>query len=336
MLHEPTKNCQIDPQSPTPPESPLPRSAQTLTVPLFKTGDPAERALQACLELTLLRFQSTEVEARRGDHEGIHLLRTSTRRLRSELRAFRDMVEPDWIEHLEVELKWFAGILGEVRDIDVLSSRLKKALSSLDPADAASMSPLFTDLTARHARGLCAVREALQSERYRDLLAELQGAVEHPDANDEASVPCWIALPPLADAAWRRLRKSARGLHPGDPDEKFHEVRKNAKRARYIAEMIAPILGRARGKIARTFIRRTTRVQDALGEHQDAIIAAREIAAVLEKHPEDAALTETGQRLIEAQNDQAKEARRAFFRVWHKLDHKKLRRWMKVSSKVKA
>ena len=75
----------------------------------------------------LARLEAADPEARRGDVEGIHRLRTSTRRLRSELQAVRELVEKDWREHLEQELKWLATMLGNVRDLDILSHRLLAA-----------------------------------------------------------------------------------------------------------------------------------------------------------------------------------------------------------------
>ncbi len=88
-------------------------------------------------------------------------------------------------------------------------------------------------------------------------------------------------------------------------------------------------------KRASPFIRGVTRVQDILGAHQDAIIAAREIADALALYPDNIAFTEAGRRLLEVQNAEAKDARDAFFGTWAKLDRKKLRRWMKGSSKAK-
>ena len=94
-------------------------------------------------------------------------------------------------------------------------------------------------------------------------------------------MPCRSAMPPLAAAAWRRLRKCGRALRPSDPDEAFHEVRKRAKRARYTAEMVAPILRGDDARGARRFIRGATRIQDILGEHQDAIVAGDELIGLL-------------------------------------------------------
>ncbi|MGP0064576.1 MAG: CHAD domain-containing protein [Isosphaeraceae bacterium] len=330
---DPTK-CPSDRKLPTPNAGD--GSPQTLTLPRVKPGAPAGLALVTALESALLRIQATEECASQGDHEGIHRLRTAIRRLRSDLRVLRDLVDPNRVEALETELKWFAGLLGEVRDVDVLRRRLELALSSQGSAEIEAMSPLFGNLAARREQGLRDVRNALKGNRYRNLLASLQLAIEHPALKDEAHLPCRKALPPLARASWRRLKKSARELSPSDPDESFHEVRKRAKRARYNAEMIAAILGRTAARQARHFIRSVTRIQDILGEHQDAIIAAREVADALVLHPDDSAFIRAGRHLLEGQNAAAQGARDAFFHAWRELDQKKLRRWMKHSSKVKS
>jgi CHAD domain-containing protein len=312
------------------------RFSPSSTLPRVKPGDPAGHAVMTSLEAALLRIQSIEGEALRGDYEGIHRLRTATRRLRSDLRAFHCMLDPRWAQEIECELKWFTGLLGEVRDVDVLTDRLKRALSARDSSETEAMSPLFADLTERRTRNLRAVRNALQGDRYGNLLGALQRAIEHPALTDDAHLPCRKALPPLARAAWRRLKKPARDLRPSDPDESFHAVRKRAKRTRYNSEMIVAILGRSAAKRARGFIRGVTRVQDLLGEHQDAIIAVREIADALVLYADDTAFVRAGRHLLDMQHADSQEARGAFYQAWDKLDRKKLRRWMKLSSRAKS
>ena len=142
--------------------------APTVEVPRIRPRDPVARAVLVSLETALSRIRSTEAEARRGDVEGIHRLRTTTRRLRSELRAFRDLVDPDWIGPLEGEMKWLAGLLGSVRDLDVLTARLREAADE-EELPPESLAPLFADLMSRHARASHELRGALQGDRYRDL-----------------------------------------------------------------------------------------------------------------------------------------------------------------------
>ena len=105
-------------------------------------------------------------------------------------------------------MKWLAGLLGSVRDLDVLTARLREAAGEerLSPE---SLAPLFADLTARHVRASHELRGALQGNRYRDLIAALERAVGHPSLGTASCTPCRKALPPLAAGAWRRLKKCA-------------------------------------------------------------------------------------------------------------------------------
>jgi CHAD domain-containing protein len=302
-----------------------------------KPGEPAARCLPAALAAAQARIQSSEARARAGDSEGIHQLRTATRRLRSELRALAELVEPSWLESLQAELKWLAGVLGAARDVDVLSQRLSKDLAARDSdVDQGALAPMFAELAARQARAGHDLQNALLGDRYRRLSAALARALEQPPLTDPAQAPCRAALPPIAATAWRRLKKAARGLRRSDSDEAFHEVRKRAKRARYTAELIAPALGRTAPKRARPFIRRTTRVQDVLGAHQDAVVAGQEVAAALDRHAQDDSFAAAARRLHDSLRAAADAARSEFFDVWEKLDRKKVRRWMRKGSKAKA
>lgn len=301
-------------------------SASTVAVPRIRPRDPVARAVVAALETAVSRLRGIEDDARRGDVEGIHRLRTTTRRLRSELRAFRGLVEPGWIGPLESEMKWLAGLLGAVRDLDVLMDRFRKA-AAREGLLVEALAPLFAELMARHARASRELRAALTGDRYRELLAALQDAIAHPALGSAAAAPCRTALAPLAAAAWRRLGKRGRALEIDDPDEAFHEVRKRAKRARYTAELVAPILSGSAARSVRRFIRGTTRVQDVLGEHQDAVVARHELAGLLARGPHGSEFEGAARRVLDGQDEAAQAAREAYFAAWEKLDRKRARRW---------
>ena len=138
-------------------------------------------------------------------------------------------------------------------------------------------------------------------------------------------------LPTVAAAAWRRLKKQGRSLRSSDPDAEFHELRKRAKRVRYTAELIAPIMGGRAHARAGGFIRLLTQIQDTLGEHQDAVVAAGEIEHVLAEHAHDPAFVRAANSLLASQRQGPSDAPGRFFKVWDKLDRKKLRRWMKIA-----
>ena len=303
----------------------------TVPVPRLKPRDLAARAVQTSLETGLSRIQGIEAEARRGDPEGIHRLRTSTRRLRSELRAFRGLADPAWIGPLEGEMKWLAGLLGDVRDLDVLTARFHKAADD-EGLDTQELAPLFDDLTARHARALRELRNALQGDRYRGLIEALQQAIEHPTLNDEACMPCRIGVA----AARRRGLAPAQEVRPGAPAVR---PRRGLPRGPQ-AGQAGPLYGRdggadpARGRRqgARRFIRGATRIQDMLGEHQDAIVAGDELTRLLDRETGDPCFTQAARLLRDRQAEAAHAARDAFFDAWDKLDRRKTRRWLKAGA----
>ena len=75
----------------------------------------------------------------------------------------------------------------------------------------------------------------------------------------------------LVARPWKKLAETVGAIDNGADDAELHDIRIHTKRCRYAAEAVAPILG----KRARRFAESATALQDVLGEHQDAVVAAR-------------------------------------------------------------
>jgi hypothetical protein len=84
------------------------------------------------------------------------------------LRVFRCQLDASAVGDLEGELKWFAGLLGEVRDCDVQQRRFGEALDEF-PAELV-LGPVATrirrDLEAIQFPARTVVSEAMESPRY--------------------------------------------------------------------------------------------------------------------------------------------------------------------------
>lgn len=298
--------------------------------------DPASRAVVLSLRSAAVRLRRAAPALAAGRVRGVHGVRVSCRRLRSELRAFRDFVDPDWRERLEAELKWLGGALGDVRDLDILRHRLQVA--ALEDGEAGredlseSLEPLFNWIDQRRESAAEAMRLALESDRVGLLANLLQEAHFAPPLRKRSRGSCRKVLPPLVKSAWRRFKRDARALGPWSDDERFHDVRKRAKRIRYTAELVAPALGRKAERKSRRFIRLTKSVQNALGEHQDMTIAIAEVKRFANQNAgDDPDLDQALGALLDRLRSSADASRDAFFEIWRKLDRKKLRRWMKTS-----
>ena len=69
------------------------------------------------------------------------------------------------------------------------------------------------------------------------------------------------------------MRRKFDGLGEDPEDEALHEARKGVKRARYAADLAAHELGRP----GERFVAVAKKLQDILGDHQDAVVAQTRI-----------------------------------------------------------
>ncbi|HZB50075.1 MAG TPA: CHAD domain-containing protein, partial [Mycobacteriales bacterium] len=150
-------------------------------------------------------------------------------------------------------------------------------------------------------------------------------AARHPGLTAAAGEPAAAALPPVVAKAWRRLRKGGRRLHADGPDAEWHEVRILAKRARYAGEAVAPALGKRAARLAAA----AESVQDVIGEHQDAVVAASAVADVAAEHPGDLALVLVCGRLVERERAAVRAARAAFPKAWKKASAPAITAWLR-------
>ena len=203
------------------------------------------------------------------DPEAVHQARIATRRLRSDLRMLHEFVDPRWSSHLRAEVQWLGAELGGVRDIEVLHARLALHAALLPDSDADEARAALRQLDAATTAARTDLLRALRTPRYAQLHRVLHDAVVHPRLTGAADTPARATLPPAVRRTWRRLRKSVEALAPMPSDAALHHVRIRAKRCRYAAELATPVIGRR----ARELASAVARVQDVLGEHQDAVVA---------------------------------------------------------------
>jgi CHAD domain-containing protein len=243
-----------------------------------------------------------------GDPEALHQLRVATRRARALLRAARGLVSPDWAEPLRAELKWLGGLLGPVRDLDVLLEHLDSEAATLETEDARAFRRLRARLVAQRREARDTLLEAMSGARYFRILDALEGAAEAPAG--ELPKP----LAEIAAKAFTRLRKAAEALPARPTDEELHQVRIETKRARYAAELAAPELGKRGARL----VDRAKTVQDVIGDHQDACVAEDRLRELALRGGGKTGLA--AGRLVERQRRRKADARRAFPDAWRKLN----------------
>jgi CHAD domain-containing protein len=258
------------------------------------------------------------------DPEGVHQARVATRRLRSDLRTFRPLVDEAWSSALRDELGWLADLLGDVRDGDVLLERLRHRVAELPDADershaAAVLATLERERDVAHS----ALLEALHGRRYLRLLDDLVAAANAPSLRERASDPASDVVPELVRRPWHKLEKRAGKLGDDPSDEELHAVRIRTKRVRYAAEAAEPIVG----KPARTFAKAAERLQDVLGELNDAVVAEHWLAK-WGQHGRSLEELRGAEALAASERSDAARLRGDWLAAWEKLAYPQLRAWM--------
>ena len=250
-------------------------------------------------------------------------MRVTTRRLRAVLRIFHSLMDAQWVSELESELRWVAHLLGQVRDLDVLRERLRKAA---DPDDRKILGQLQRLLSARHRDAQAAMKEGLKSKRYTELIERLRIGALAPEMALEASEPPTDILLPMLARSRKKLVRAGSKLQPNDEPIEYHRVRKMAKHVRYATEALVPNLTVSDSTETHQFIKRLKKLQDTLGEHQDAIVAAKTVEIILDAKPHFYPMSAiahpfftAAKRLIASQEEAAKKARKKFPKIWEKV-----------------
>ena len=280
-------------------------------------GEDARERVLSLVHEQIDALRDAEPGTRLGrDPEELHKMRTAVRRLRAVLGAVRDMFDPRWVGHLRKELDWLGEILGARRDLDVLRAHLSAEVAALRTGRLAARH-LLERLDRRRARAGILVRDAIEGRRYARLVQRLREGAEHPPIVDRD-----VSLPEVAGRAFKKLRKAVDQLPEKPADAELHRVRIRVKRARYAAELAEPMAGRP----AQKFIKRAKKLQDALGEHQDAAIAELRVRSLLraERRPLAATLSN---RLVGKQRARRAEAKAEFFEGWPGLERRGRKAW---------
>ncbi len=210
--------------------------------------------------------------------------------------------------------------LGAVRDREVLLERLRERAKGLPASDQRSAGSLLKILEVEIESLRKKLLTELGSVRYLDLLERLVVAAHAPATLPDADEPALKVLPPLAAGPWRRLRSAVRQLPDPPTDPELHRIRILAKRARYAAEAVAPVVGSA----ALAFARAAAKLQTILGEHQDSVTAQAWLRAARISGRRAFVAGE----LIAMEHVAAEDARAKWPKVWKSLDRKQLREWM--------
>lgn len=215
---------------------------------------------------------------REDDVIAVHGARSAAARLEAVVDILGPMLDlsADDADTIRAGVRDLRRVLGELRDVDVVHTRLLGQLAD-EPEDLARIAAdrLRDGLAARERAARDRLAATLVDDDYFALLRALDRAAEAPGRSRVATRSAAPALRGPLAATWDRLVARA-GTALDDPENPvvLHRARKAAKRLRFATEAVAAVLG----DDAVVFAAALEEVQETLGEHRDAVLAAAALA----------------------------------------------------------
>ncbi|MBA3267318.1 MAG: CHAD domain-containing protein [Acidimicrobiia bacterium] len=215
------------------------------------------------------------------DSEFLHDLRVAVRRTRSVLAQGKGVLPVETRNRFRAGFGWLGGATGPARDLDVYVIEWDNYVGPLGADVATALGPLVRHVAQRRRDEHAALSALLRTARYHELMAAWHGWLASPVAEPDSRAD---AVRPIGKVAARRITKAndqlvARGrrIGPDTPAEELHELRKDAKKLRYLLECFGALLPAGERK---SFVQRLKALQDNLGEHQDTEVHAVELRAM--------------------------------------------------------
>lgn len=238
----------------------------------LKPGVRTDEAFQTIARACLRQYRLNEaLLIDQYDPRALHQARVAIRRLRSALTIFKAILADEDVTRFQGELRWLAGVMGEARNLDVLTERT-------------AAGPLRDRMEEERAPAQAKVRDALLSGRARAMLFDLVewlalGAGLDRQVAREEQVERFAAR--RLQHFYRRVAKGGRRMEELT-DEARHEVRKNAKKLRYASDFFAGLFatGKKHARRHAKFIGALETLQDDLGALNDLV----SMPEIMERH----------------------------------------------------
>ena len=215
------------------------------------------------------------------DTEFLHDLRVAVRRTRSLLSHGRGVLPAGERDPFGAEFRWLGTVTSPPRDMDVYLIEWPTYVASLDEASRRALAPVVDHLAHRRKAEHDTLIGHLGSDRYRALmtawLAWLDAPLPGGPLPKRATKPLGAVVADRLVDAQDRLLTRGRAIGPATPAEELHELRKDAKRLRYLLECFGGMLPAA---LSKPFVQRLKALQANLGEHQDTEVHTAQLTAM--------------------------------------------------------
>jgi CHAD domain-containing protein len=215
-------------------------------------------------------------------------MRVGIRRLRAAISLFGDMVEDSEVKGIKEDLKWLTGKLAPARDLDVLAKEAITPLREANP-DKREIARLQNDVTHERKKEFHRAREAVLSDRYRDLvLKTVFWLIDGKWSKTKSSIAelrdrsVALAAAEILEHRSKRIIRKTKRLNKIDARHR-HKLRIAVKKLRYGCDFFGALFGHSKAR--RRYGKHLKNLQGCLGRLNDMHVHAQK-AGRLANRPE--------------------------------------------------
>lgn len=235
--------------------------------------------------------------------EQVHQSRVSVRRLRSTIRTFNGVLDPAWTEGLLVELAWYADVLGDLRDLDVLRGAIVRSIWLVEDERIQALVMGYLDRQIEEARERGARQKG--TKRYGALVDEMIALSTSVRFLTDAHGPARRVLSGPLNSTWQHVQKARRCAAHDPTNENLHRLRIELKRLQCAFEVVGVLEGKPATRVARA----AEAAQQKLGVVHDEAGAASWLEGLVLSEPR---LKRPFRELLEFHHGARREARRGW------------------------
>lgn len=252
-----------------------PAPAAGLTSPGILPDDPLAEAGRKVLRFHFQNMLRHEDGVRLGeDIEELHDMRVASRRMRAAVELFGEAFTEKALKNHQKGMRQIGRALGRVRDLDVFIAKAQTYQNGLEPDPEHDLAPLLAVWETQRQASRQEMLAHLDSPGYQRFKEKFTRFVETPFMGalpHEGSTAIYAVRQAAPLLIYRRLAavQAFEPLLPTASLTQLHALRIEFKRLRYALEFLQEALGAQ----TKTCIQELKRMQDHLGDLQDANVA---------------------------------------------------------------
>ncbi len=206
-----------------------------------------------------------EATMKDDDPHGPHQARVALRRLRTMLKAYEPILDRDFVDDLKDESRRLFLQLGHIRDADI---RLAAAETDAERSDRQKAAMEVRDSS----------RKKLSRDDADEFADRLEARLEKKGWKADSKKARTWRKSPIAVLASNALDRAWDDIQPEEPledmsDRTLHNLRKDVKAMRYMAEFFGPVMDRGDWRASLDGLKA---LQDKLGELTDMALSGKQ------------------------------------------------------------